>query len=413
VVANRVFYFAVPPDVFAAAGAAIKAKCMSSKGWNRMIIEKPFGKDSASCSELGERLSRSFNEDELYRIDHYLGKEIVQNIMVLRFGNVLLQPLWNRNYIKSVIINFKEDIGTQGRGGYFDGYGIIRDVMQNHLLQILSLVAMEPPVRVSGENYANYVRDEKVKVLNCIPPLKMEDVILGQYVGDPSQNEPGYLEDPTVPKGSLAPTYCMARFYVNNARWSGVPFIMKAGKALNARKCEIRIQFKSPPGSEQMFGDSEVPKNELVIRVQPNDAIYFKMNVKTPGFKTAPVETDMDLTYNQKFSASGQLPDAYTRLILDVLRGEQATFVRGDELDAAWKIFTPLLHHIEEKKVKPFDYVFGSRGPPQADEMMKQYYERSKDYIWQGTQYGRGKSPVRSKSKKSIEETLDDTLSSL
>jgi glucose-6-phosphate 1-dehydrogenase len=284
-VANRVFYFAVPPDVFAAAGAAIKQQCMSKKGWNRMIIEKPFGKDSQSSAELGKRLLKSFTEDELYRIDHYLGKEIVQNIMVLRFGNVLLQPLWNRNYIKSVIISFKENIGTQGRGGYFDGYGIIRDVMQNHLLQILSLVAMEPPVRVSGGNYANYVRDEKVKALRCIPPLSIDDVILGQYVGngksaDEEGYEPGYLEDPTVPKGSIAPTYCMARFFVNNARWAGVPFIMKAGKALDERKCEIRIQFKSPPGSENMFG-SEVPLNELVIRVQPNDAIYFKMNVKT------------------------------------------------------------------------------------------------------------------------------------
>ena len=172
-VANRVFYFAVPPNVFAAAGAAIKAKTMSSRGWNRMIIEKPFGRDSASSRALGEALSRSFTEDQLYRIDHYLGKEVVQNFMVLRFGNIVLQPLWTRDYIQSVQITFKENIGTMGRGGYFDNYGIIRDVMQNHLLQILSLVAMEPPVRVAGEGYANYVRDEKVKALRCIPPLKL------------------------------------------------------------------------------------------------------------------------------------------------------------------------------------------------------------------------------------------------
>ena len=172
-VANRVFYFAVPPNVFAAAGAAIKTKTMSSRGWNRMIIEKPFGRDSASSRALGEALSRSFTEDQLYRIDHYLGKEVVQNFMVLRFGNIVLQPLWTRDHIQSVQITFKENIGTMGRGGYFDNYGIIRDVMQNHLLQILSLVAMEPPVRVAGEGYANYVRDEKVKALRCIPPLKL------------------------------------------------------------------------------------------------------------------------------------------------------------------------------------------------------------------------------------------------
>ena len=165
-----------------------------------------------------------------------------------------------------------------GRGGYFDGYGIIRDVMQNHLLQILSLIAMEPPVRVSGDGYANFVRDEKVKALRCIPPLTLEDVVLGQYVA--SENGPGYLDDDTVPKGSIAPTYALAKFSVNNSRWAGVPFIMKAGKALDKRKCEIRIQFKSPPGADTMFGE-EPPLNELVIRVQPNDAIYFKCNIKT------------------------------------------------------------------------------------------------------------------------------------
>ena len=277
--ANRVFYFAVPPDVFASAGAVIKAKCMSPTGFNRMIIEKPFGRDSKSSRELGEQLSRLFTEEELYRIDHYLGKEIVQNLLVLRFGNVFLQPLWNRNYVKSVIISFKENVGTLGRGGYFDHYGIIRDVMQNHLLQILSLIAMEPPVRVSGTGYANFVRDEKVKVLRCISPLQPEDIILGQYVSNGS--DPGYLDDKTVPEGSITPTYALAKFTVNNARWAGVPFIMKAGKALNERKCEVRIQFKHPPGAEFKFGGAEVPLNELVIRVQPNDAIYFKFNVKT------------------------------------------------------------------------------------------------------------------------------------
>jgi glucose-6-phosphate 1-dehydrogenase len=231
------------------------------------------------------------------------------------------------------------------------------------------------------------VRDEKVKVLHCIPPLRLEDVVLGQYVADDTGENPGYLEDPTVPEGSVAPTYAMARFAVNNARWAGVPFVMKAGKALNERKCEIRIQFKEPPGSASMFAGNKVPLNELVIRVQPNDAIYFKCNVKTPGFRTIPVETDMDLTYTDKFEKL-EVPDAYTRLILDVLRGEQATFVRSDELEAAWSIFTPLLHQIEGERIKPIPYKFGSRGPAEADAMMEAYYERSTNYVWQGRQYG-------------------------
>ena len=277
--ANRMFYYAIPPNVFAAAGGAIKAHAMGSKGWNRMIVEKPFGRDSESSEVLAKQLGALFNEDQLYRIDHYLGKELVQNLLVLRFGNIMLQPLWNRQYIKSVIISFKEDIGTQGRGGYFDNYGIIRDVMQNHLLQILSLIIMEPPVRVSGPGYSKYVRDEKVKALHCIPPLKLDDVILGQYTA--SGDNEGYLDDPTVPEGALCPTYALAKFQVNNARWDGVPFIIKCGKGLNSRKAEVRVQFHPPAGSAAMFDGAEIPLNELVIRVQPNDAIYFKCNVKT------------------------------------------------------------------------------------------------------------------------------------
>lgn len=363
---NRLFYFAIPPSVFVPIGTSIKKAALTANGWNRLILEKPFGHDLDSFNELSRDISALYSEDELYRIDHYLGKEMVQNLLILRFANSIFEPMWNRNYISSVVITFKEDIGTQGRGGYFDNYGIIRDVMQNHLLQVLSIVAMEPPVRAAGTNYSNYIRDEKVKVLNCIQPVTMDETVIGQYLG--GDKEPGYLEDPTVPKGSVTPTFATTVLRVNNARWDGVPFIMKAGKALDERKGEIRIQFRPPPGAEHMFPDVDIPVQELVLRLQPNEAVYMKVNVKSPGLATTAISSELDLSYAQRYEGT-EVPDAYTRLILDVLRGKQAAFVRDDELRAAWKIFTPLLNEIENSKPTPIPYAFGSRGPKESDEL--------------------------------------------
>ena len=319
---------------------------------------------------------------------------MVQNLMVLRFANIFLSPLWNRNHIKSVIITFKEDIGCDGRGGYFDSAGIIRDVMQNHLLQILSITAMEPPVKVTGEGHSEYVRDEKVKVLRCIKPLTTDDVILGQYVA--GNGHPGYLDDETC-NNPYCPTFAMAQFEINNPRWDGVPFIMKAGKALDCRKGEIRIQLKNPPGHATMFDTEDLPHNELVIRVQPDEDIYMKMNVKMPGLRSIPMVTEMDLNYKNRFpDLAADIPDAYTRLILDVLRGQQSAFVRNDELDAAWAIFTPLLHKLEQgddsQKTLPTPYEFGSRGPPEADAFLSQIYVRS-NYTWTDDVLKRAHSP--------------------
>ncbi|TDH66907.1 hypothetical protein CCR75_008647 [Bremia lactucae] len=367
--ANRLFYFAIPPTVFVPIGTSIKKAALTTRGWNRLIVEKPFGHDLSSFDKLSRDMSALYCEDEIYRIDHYLGKEMVQNLLVLRFGNTIFEPIWNRNYISSVTITFKEDIGTQGRGGYFDSFGIIRDVMQNHLLQVLSLVAMEAPVYAAGNDYSNYIRDEKVKVLNCIEPIKLENTVLGQYIGDQTLNEPGYLEDPTVPNDSSTPTFATAIMYVNNKRWAGVPFIMKAGKALNERKGEIRVQFRPPPGVEHMFPGIKIPVQELVLRLQPEEAVYLKINVKSPGLQTQPISSELDLSYAERYEGT-EVPDAYTRLILDVLRGKQAAFVRDDELHAAWKIFTPLLNEIESRKVQPLPYAFGSRGPKESDELM-------------------------------------------
>jgi len=361
---NRVFYLALPPSVFKSVTSMIKESCMSVSGWSRIIVEKPFGKDSASSADLSDHLQKLFTEDQLYRIDHYLGKEMVQNLLALRFGNQIFGPTWNRDRIASVVISFKEPFGTQGRGGYFDEFGIIRDVMQNHLLQIFCLTAMEKPASTSQ----NDIRDEKVKVLKSTMLLKMEDVVLGQYEGDPSSTDAearlGYLDDKTVPPGSTCPTFASAVLRVNNERWDGVPFILRCGKALNERKAEVRIQFRDVPGD--IFGGQAV-RNELVIRVQPNESVYTKVMTKTPGMSFNLEETELDLTYKSRYKGA-KLPEAYERLILDVFVGSQMHFVRSDELAEAWRIFTPLLHQIEAEKPPPIMYKYGSRGPPEADE---------------------------------------------
>jgi len=273
--------------------------------------------------------------------------------------------VWNRHHVASITITFKEDIGTEGRGGYFDEYGIIRDVMQNHLTQVLSLVAMEPPNSLSAED----VRDEKVKVLKAAKPIKPEDCIIGQYQG--------YIEeDEKVARDSRMPTFATAVIHINNARWSGVPFILKCGKGLNERKAEIRVQFKSVPG---IYSNAE--RNELVFRIQPNEAVYYKVNTKKPGLSEEIGMSELDLTYKERFEV--RLPDAYERLIYDVIRGDHNLFVRGDELDAAWRIFTPLLHHLEKEKVKPISYKFGSRGPEESDQLINKYgFQRSENYQW-------------------------------
>mmetsp|Transcript_43939 Transcript_43939/g.71725 ORF Transcript_43939/g.71725 Transcript_43939/m.71725 type:complete len:548 (-) Transcript_43939:343-1986(-) len=380
---NRLFYFAIPPTVFLQTAAAIKAGGgVSPTGWTRLIVEKPFGHDLTSAQELAAGLNAHFDESYIYRIDHYLGKEMVQNLLVMRFSNIMWESIWNRTTVQSVLITFKEPFGTQGRGGYFDGSGIIRDIMQNHLMQVLTLVAMEPPVLCTGEASPNLVRDEKVKVLRSIPPARLADTVVGQYAAAADGSEAGYLEDPTVPAGSRTPTFAQTVLYVQNPRWEGVPFVLKAGKALNERKAEIRLQLRSAPAARFLFGGAACPENELVIRLQPEQAMYLKTNVKTPGLRTLPTQSELDLSYSQRFPDTYN-PDAYTRLILEALRGSQATFVREDELRESWKIFDPLLKELEEKQVVPTPYDYGSRGPPEADATrLRVGYQWNADYVW-------------------------------
>ncbi|KAH1180715.1 glucose-6-phosphate 1-dehydrogenase isoform X1 [Mauremys mutica] len=376
--ANRLFYLALPPSVYEHVTRNIKECCMGHGGWNRIIVEKPFGKDLESSNKLSNHIASLFREDQIYRIDHYLGKEMVQNLMVLRFGNRIFGPVWNRDNVACVILTFKEPFGTEGRGGYFDEFGIIRDVMQNHLLQMLCLVAMEKPASTDSDD----VRDEKVKVLKCISELQLGNVVLGQYVGNPDgvgEARKSYLDDPTVPTGSNTATFTTAVLYVDNERWDGVPFVLRCGKALNERKAEVRLQFRDVPGD---IFQRQCKRNELVIRVQPNEAVYTKMMTKKPGMFFDPEESELDLTYGNRYK-DVKLPDAYERLILDVFCGNQMHFVRSDELREAWRIFTPLLHKIESERIKPIPYCYGSRGPPEADELMKRVgFQYEGTYRW-------------------------------
>ncbi|XP_020099630.1 glucose-6-phosphate 1-dehydrogenase, chloroplastic-like isoform X1 [Ananas comosus] len=381
---NRLFYLSIPPNIFVDVVRSASRSASSPTGWTRFIVEKPFGRDSESSAELTRCLKKYLSEDQIFRIDHYLGKELVENLSVLRFSNLVFEPLWSRNYIRNVQLIFSEDFGTEGRGGYFDNYGIIRDIMQNHLLQILALFAMETPVSLDAED----IRNEKVKVLRSMRALQLDDVVVGQYKGHTKggKSYPAYIDDPTVPKGSLTPTFAAAALFIDNARWDGVPFLMKAGKALHTRRAEIRVQFRHVPGNlyKRTFGtDLDKATNELVIHVQPNEAIYLKINNKVPGLSMRLDRSNLNLLYSERYPR--EIPDAYERLLLDAIEGEHRLFIRSDELDAAWALFTPLLKELENRKVAPELYPYGSRGPVGAHYLAAKYNVRWGDLSSDGT----------------------------
>lgn len=354
--ADRVFYLALPPTIFPEVTRSIGisgALKNNGKAWIRAVVEKPFGRDRESSDALNRELLKEFSEKQIYRIDHYLGKEMVQNILVLRFANQIFKPLWNARYIRCVKIDWQENIGIEGRGGYFDRYGIIRDVVQNHLLQLVTLIAMDEP----GSLRADAVRDCKLKILRAVEPLRSEDIILGQYAG--------YTGEPQVAPDSVTPTFANLRLRINHAAWRDVPFNIRAGKGLTCKKSEIRIVFRTPESN--IFCDvSECPPaNELIIRIQPDEGIHFNIVSKIPGLKMRFQPKELDLSYKSAFAGT-VIPEAYESLLLDVINGEKALFIRSDELAAAWDIFTPLLHRLETDKVKPKIYQFRTDGPDEA-----------------------------------------------
>mmetsp|Transcript_26220 Transcript_26220/g.78653 ORF Transcript_26220/g.78653 Transcript_26220/m.78653 type:complete len:583 (-) Transcript_26220:33-1781(-) len=354
----RVYYMAVPPFLYAAI-----CRCLRDGGLrrpadeaglptrHRFVLEKPFGRDAQSCRALCQELGALVREDEAYRIDHYLGKELVMNVLVLRFANVCFGAVWNRTHVQRVEICCHEEIGTLGRGGYFDTYGIIRDVMQNHLAQILALVAMEQPLSLDAKD----VKREKVKALRSVRPLDASsDLIVGQF--------DGYVDDDTVKnKQSKTETFAAARLFVDNPRWAGVPFVLTAGKALAQKKVEVRVVFRAVAGAlAELRG---APPNELVVRVQPDECIYWRVANRVPGLGhgLAVEPRRMNLLYTP--SEARDMPEAYERLILEVLQGDATNFVSVEELDAAWDIFSPALAALAARPKRPEVYSFGSPGP--------------------------------------------------
>jgi len=361
---NRIFYMAIPPSVFQdvaqALGDSGLVACDDSQGWSRLVVEKPFGRDRESSDRLVRDMQMVFTEEMTYRIDHYLGKEIVQNLMVLRFANLIFEPLWNKDCIESVRIQWAEPIGVGQRGGYFDGFGIIRDVMQNHLLQILALLAMERPVVYSS----TAVRDAKVALLKAVAPVTLDQLVTGQYGASASGHQPAYVAAPNVPRDSLTPTYAAAMLQIHNPRWEGVPFLVEAGKALDQKISEVRVRFRGIPSS--LFGETGavLHPNELIIRIQPDESIVLRIMNKLPGLGLNLAPTELNLRYQSTFSTL--IPEAYECLLLDVIKGDRSLFIRADELEAAWDVFTPVLHQLELQHIAPEMYPYGSAGPKVA-----------------------------------------------
>ncbi|WP_319589622.1 glucose-6-phosphate dehydrogenase [uncultured Draconibacterium sp.] len=369
---NYVFYLSTPPSLYP---VIPKLLCLnglskSDNNFRRLIVEKPFGTDLKSAKELNQQLLNYFEEEQIYRIDHYLGKETVQNMLVTRFSNGIFEPLWNRRYIERVEITSAESLGVEGRGGYYDNSGAMRDMLQNHLLQVAGFVAMEPPVVVE----ADAIRNETLKVFQSIRPIKENEVsryvIRGQYTASTigGKKVAGYREETGVAKFSRTETFVALKFFIDNWRWAGVPFYIRTGKKLPTRVTEIVIHFRKVP--HHLFGDENSGgNNQLIIRIQPDEGILLKFGMKTPGAGFKVQTVNMDFHYSDL--ADKKVPAAYERLLLDCMQGDATLYSRGDAVEAAWEFVQPIINAWETNPEIPiYGYPAGSWGPEDSDKLI-------------------------------------------
>jgi glucose-6-phosphate 1-dehydrogenase len=387
---NRMYYISTPPATFEPIITGVGKQLAIGRrqsdkpteatpaaavhgGWKRIIIEKPFGTDLTSAKALNALLLRNFKEDQVFRIDHYLGKETVQNLMVLRFANSIFEPIWNYKYIDHVQITVGETLGVEKRGGYYDKSGALRDMVQNHLFQLMALVAMEPPAGLDATN----IRDEKVKVFRSVRPFDADhldgQVVRGQYGPGPTgkTTTPGYTHEEGVPADSQTETFVALKLFIDNWRWSGTPFYLRTGKALPEKLSEVVVRFRSPPLTLfQKSCQTPVRPNDLVIRVQPEEGITWRFNAKVPGGAMNIQPVNMDMQYKDTFKV--EAPEAYERLIADAIAGDQTLFIRGDEAEAAWTVVDPIGRGwASGKAAPPQEYTPGTWGAAKATEMMQ------------------------------------------
>jgi glucose-6-phosphate 1-dehydrogenase len=372
---NYIYYLATPPNLYETIASSLSSQGLhrqgKDSGWIRIVVEKPFGYDLLSAVQLNKKLQKFFHEDQIYRIDHYLGKETVQNTLAFRFANGIFEPLWNRNYISRVEITGVEHIGVENRGGYYDHAGALRDMVQNHLLQIVGLIAMESPPLYS----ADAVRNETVKVFQSLCPLKPEDVsrqvVRGQYGSSTIKGEavPGYREEKNVAPDSRTETFVAMRFNIDNWRWGGVPFYIRTGKRMPTRVTEIVVHFKRTP--HQLFRTqytSYERGNQLIIRIQPDEGILLKFGMKQPGAGFEIKEVNMDFHYSDLSDV--YLPDAYERLLLDCMLGDPTLYARSDAVESCWKFVTPILEAWEnDPDIKIYGYPAGTWGPKESQAL--------------------------------------------
>ncbi|MGF1750377.1 MULTISPECIES: glucose-6-phosphate dehydrogenase [Vibrio] len=365
---NTLFYLATPPSLYSIIPASLAAHGLNSEadGWKRLIIEKPFGYDLASARQLDKEIHEHFQEHQIYRIDHYLGKETVQNLLVLRFSNAMFEPLWNHQYVDYVEITGAEFLGVEERGGYYDGSGAVRDMFQNHLLQVLAMVGMESPAQIN----ADAIRNEVVKVLQCLRPLSDDDLrdnlVLGQYTESNVRGQflPSYRDEHGVADDSRTETYVGLKMFIDNWRWNGVPFYVRSGKRLPTRVTEVVIHFKQTP--HPVFGKN-APENKLIIRIQPDEGIQMSFGLKEPGAGFNAKEVKMNFHYASLQET--QMLTAYERLLLDALNGDATLFARSDAVEACWEFVQPILDYKQGPQAL-YGYACGTWGPKECDKLL-------------------------------------------